>query len=95
MTKYGIMFKMKFLAACAAVMMFLLQPLAAQTNNAMAQMNTIQSMQNGGFAVNAGSASVEVMSDEEVIMYIMEEQAKGTDKNQIVFNLLRKGVTQT
>ena len=35
-----------------------------------------------------------VMSDDEILEYIKNEQAKGTDSKQIVMNLLKKGVTE-
>lgn len=35
-----------------------------------------------------------VMSDSEILEYIKNEQAKGTDNKQIVLNLLKRGVTE-
>lgn len=44
--------------------------------------------------VNGGFVSNDIMTDEEVVEYIVEEQEKGRSERDIIVSLMKKGVTQ-
>ena len=70
----------------------------AQNNNGAASRNTSnkREMQNDYNASRDGIKRTDssVMTDEEIMQFIKEEQSRGTDNKTIVLTLLKKGVTK-
>ena len=65
----------------------------AQSNSGSVRQNNNLRMQDDKNLSEKSRRSSFVMTDEEIIEYIKEEQKKGTDNNKIVTDLMRRGVT--
>ncbi len=89
------MSKIRKITVWAFLLLFVSQSLFAQSGKAKLQDAKSKNSKSSLISNTvSNAASNDVMTDEELIMYIMEEQAKGTDKNKIVLDLVKKGVTE-
>lgn len=89
------MSKIRKITFFAFLLLFVSQSLFAQSGKAKLQDAKSKNSKSSLTSSTASSVvSNDVMTDEELVMYIMEEQAKGTDKNKIVLDLVKKGVTE-
>lgn len=73
------------------VLLMVLQCVYSQSNN---RKQTVTGRNEKSMQASEYS-DVGVMTDEQIMEYIKAEQAKGTDRKQIVINLLKKGVSET
>ena len=75
------------------IMSLVVQFAFAQSNSGSVRQNNNLRMQDDKNLSEKSRGTSFVMTDEEIIEYIKEEQKKGTDNNKIVTDLMRRGVT--
>ena len=75
------------------IMSLVVQFAFAQSNSGSVRQNNNLRMQDDKNLSEKSRGTSFVMTDEEIIEYIKEEQKRGTDNNKIITNLMRRGVT--